>query len=250
MTKTLQLPSSYFALFLPPNTPRLPLYLPTSEARQGLAKTKKMAEAGGGDQPPSAPPPSLTEHFQHHDPSRQGGAWNALWEVQHTPWDRGGPSLALADLLRERPDLFVGGGATPPSSSSSFSKEGTTKETGRTKKTALVPGCGRGYDVLLLRSLGYDVVGLEVSERALAAARANADADAESCLLPGGQHGTASDDNDKDKDKEARAASREGRIVWALGNFFEDDWVREARDALGGGWEGQFDLIFDYTVST
>ena len=40
---------------------------------------------------------------------------------------------------------------------------------GSRRKKALVPGCGRGVDVLLLQSLGYDVVGLEISPGAVKA---------------------------------------------------------------------------------
>lgn len=36
---------------------------------------------------------------------------------------------------------------------------------------ALVPGCGKGYDVLLLSAFGYDATGLEISSKALEEAR-------------------------------------------------------------------------------
>lgn len=36
----------------------------------------------------------------------------------------------------------------------------------------LVPGCGRGYDVAFFASLRREVVGLDVSEKGVAAARA------------------------------------------------------------------------------
>ncbi|RYP79452.1 hypothetical protein DL769_002961 [Monosporascus sp. CRB-8-3] len=158
------------------------------------------------------PARSLTEHFKHHDPARQGSAWDALWEDQFTPWDRGGPSWALHDLLKERPELF-----DPPNTDGSG---------GGRRKTALVPGCGRGHDVLLLSEFGYDVCGLEISPRALEEAkRAAAEALRE----------------------DAGTSARRGRVTFVSGDFFADDWLREAQAAGAVGDDGKFDLIFDYT---
>ena len=77
--------------------------------------------------------------------SSHGPKWDSLWNESYTPWDRGGPSLALADLMQDKPELFSGQTASSKN------------------RTALVPGCGRGYDVLLLSALSYDVVGLDYS---------------------------------------------------------------------------------------
>ncbi|PHH69105.1 hypothetical protein CDD80_7013 [Ophiocordyceps camponoti-rufipedis] len=57
---------------------------------------------------------------------------------------RTGPSLALADLLSQRPDLVPPAPAPSPR-----------------RATALVPGCGLGHDALLLASYGYDVWALD-----------------------------------------------------------------------------------------
>lgn len=142
---------------------------------------------------------TLSGHFQGHTIDSHPEKWNSLWEDHnYTPWDRGGPSLALSDILEQRSDLF--------------------DQPGRTARKALVPGCGRGHDVLLLASLGYDAYGLEVSPTALKEARKNAEAV-----------------------KGADGKSPEN-IHWLAGNFFEDQW------AEGAGAE-KFDLIFDYTVS-
>src|SRR4051794_1136579 len=92
----------------------------------------------------------LLSHFQASDPSVHGQKWDELWEGGFIPWDKGFPSPALVDLLDERKVLFT-------------SKPG--------RKRALVAGCGKGYDVLLLSSWGYDAYGLEVSNRALERAR-------------------------------------------------------------------------------
>ncbi len=188
------------------------------------------------------PPRSLAEHFQSHDPSRQGGAWDALWGEGFTPWDRGGPSWALYDLLTERPDLFE---PLSNEDTSAGAVCGTSTGKERGKKTALVPGCGRGHDVLLLSSLGYDMVGLEVSEHALEEARKNATA-AAAAAAAAVRAGAGEGEN---------GVSR-GRIRWISGDFFQDDWLREAADIVGsggvggggGGGGGKFDLIFDYTV--
>lgn len=109
--------------------------------------------------------------------------------------------MALYDLLQENPD-----GAIPLPSPG--------------PRTALVPGCGRGYDVLLLSSLGYDVYGLDVSSQALDAARRNAEKE-----LAEGRYGTE--------------GGERGAITWICQDFFAEDWK---------GVQTPFDLIFDYTV--
>ncbi|ORZ03391.1 S-adenosyl-L-methionine-dependent methyltransferase [Syncephalastrum racemosum] len=65
--------------------------------------------------------------------------WENCWKVGRTQWDAGEPSPALVHLLKTQPELV-------PSS-------------GR----ALVPGCGAGYDVLLLSSPTLHVTGLDLS---------------------------------------------------------------------------------------
>ena len=44
---------------------------------------------------------------------------------------------------------------------------------GAARRTALVPGCGRGHDALLLAAWGYDVVGLDYSAEAVRRAAEN-----------------------------------------------------------------------------
>ncbi|KAI8633858.1 S-adenosyl-L-methionine-dependent methyltransferase [Xylariaceae sp. FL1651] len=144
---------------------------------------------------------SLTDHFKDTLPQEHSSRWAKCWDDNWTPWDRGGPSLALYDLLKENPnELFP-----LPSRN--------------TNKTALVPGCGRGYDVLLLSSFGYDVYGLEISPGALDAAKKNA-----SDALEKGLYEIQGD--------------KRGTITWLYQDFFATDW----KDV-----EPLFDLIFDYT---
>lgn len=130
--------------------------------------------------------------------------WSKLWESgDFLPWDRGEPSPALVDLLNERKGLL---------------SQAVTE--GRRKK-ALVPGCGRGYDVLLLASKGYDAVGLEISESAV-----------EQCqeLFK------------RERSSYFEGSPDHGSCDFVLGDFFKDDWLSSA---TSGG--SSFDLIYDYT---
>ncbi|KAI1119705.1 S-adenosyl-L-methionine-dependent methyltransferase, partial [Nemania abortiva] len=146
--------------------------------------------------------PRLPVLFEGASPQDHATRWAKCWDEKFTPWDRGGPSMALYDLLKENPN-----GVIPLPSESR-------------PKTALVPGCGRGYDVLLLSSFGYDVYGLDVSSQALDAARENAEK-----ALAEGLYKTE--------------GSKRGAITWITQDFFAEDW----KDV-----KTPFDLIFDYTV--
>jgi len=157
-------------------------------------------------------PGRLQSTFQGADFTAHGSKWDALWKESYTPWDRGGPSLALADLVRENKALFPAAAA---------GRDGK-------RRTALVPGCGRGYDVLLLSALGYDVVGLDYSDQAVREAAAN-----EESVREG-------------KNKEiydAVSVAERGAVTWVQGDFFDDAWL----DKVG---RREFDVIFDYTVGS
>jgi hypothetical protein len=83
--------------------------------------------------------------------------WATLWTENITPWDRSEPSPAVIELLQLQPILRQ------------------CAEAKVDKKKALVPGCGRGYDVgLFSRELDpghfQEVIGLEVSPGAVDAA--------------------------------------------------------------------------------
>lgn len=90
-------------------------------------------------------------------------------------------------------------------------------------------GCGRGYDVVMLALHGFDAYGLEVSATGVAEAQKYASAEMQK----------PQDYNFPDGVKPLSAA---GSVTFIKGDFFSAEWESEAA-------EGQFDLIYDYTVS-
>ncbi|KAG8744821.1 hypothetical protein FRC10_009345 [Ceratobasidium sp. 414] len=77
----------------------------------------------------------------------QGGSgWDAAWKEGATPWDAGMSQPALRQVFE-----------TSIASDLSLPKSGK----------ALVPGCGRGYDVIYLASQGYEVLGADLSSTAI-----------------------------------------------------------------------------------
>lgn len=93
----------------------------------------------------------LRQHFLALPPDEQVHGWNAMWEKEITPWDRNEPNPALVETLENKQYLIE----------SPFKQVGDKT----VRKKALVPGCGAGYDVLLLASYGYDAyVGRSGSE--------------------------------------------------------------------------------------
>ena len=77
-------------------------------------------------------------------------SWNKRYLEGHFPWDMGGPAPSLVALAEAGGLPFVEGGRI------------------------LVPGCGRGHDVLFLASQGFEVVGLDFAPKALEFGRAEA----------------------------------------------------------------------------
>lgn len=144
----------------------------------------------------------LGDHFANQDPSTHPQKWDELWGDNYTPWDRGVASPALKDLLTTREDIL-------PAISG--------------RKKALVPGCGRGYDVLLLSSFGYDTYGLDFSSKALEAAK------------------KTESEVDEKGEYTAREGVEKGKITWVAGDFFKDEWMASVEG------ERLFDLIYDYT---
>jgi SAM-dependent methyltransferase len=157
------------------------------------------------DQPTDARARLLSHFKTAKGSSEHGQKWDDLWKEGFLPWDRGVPNPALIDLLSERQDLLP-----PPSKSG---------------RKALVPGCGKGYDVLLLSAFGYDAYGLEISSNALEEARK-----LEKEMSGKGVY-------------ETRDGVEKGKIAWIAGDFFEDGFLKDVDG------EGTFDLIYDYTVS-
>ena len=156
-------------------------------------------------QQPAGAPSNLQQHFatgSTGDTSR----WAELWKTKFTPWDRGMPNPALHDLLRGRKDII----------GSCWQETGG----GRRRKKALVPGCGRGYDVLLLASFGYDAYGLEIEEAAIEQCKEVQKRDGDKYQVQDGVDGA-------------------GAVEYLLADFFDVGWSK--------GIDG-FDLIYDYTV--
>lgn len=143
-------------------------------------------------------------------PSEHGKGWSKLWdEGDFLPWDKGTPNPALLDILTDRRDLI----------GPAMVEEGSSTR----KMRALVPGCGRGYDVLLLASFGYDAYGLEISESAVKRCEEEKRANGAKYSI---------------KDEKVGA----GETKFIVGDFFADTWLKEVEGA------GKFELIYDYTV--
>jgi phosphoglycolate phosphatase-like HAD superfamily hydrolase len=86
-------------------------------------------------------------HNLLHLGSFQGGPtdWESLYHLGDTHWDKGEPAPGLVDFLSDHPDL-----------------EGAR---------VLVPGCGRGHDTIPWQRKGGDVLGIDLSPRAVDEAR-------------------------------------------------------------------------------
>lgn len=154
----------------------------------------------------------LLAHFSG-DTAAHSDRWSELWDKgDFLPWDRGTPNPALEDVLAHQQDLIR----------NCYVKDGRG---GQRRKKALVPGCGRGYDVLLLASVGYDVYGLEVSQSAVQMCRREQDTNGHNYPV---------------RDVTVGA----GKATFLLGDFFGDGW---SSDIDGGP---VFELIYDYTVNT
>ncbi|KAL2887055.1 putative thiol methyltransferase 2 [Ceratocystis lukuohia] len=164
----------------------------------------------------ATPPHTLAESFADLEFSQHIAQWDAFWVDGETPWDRAGASPALAEALG-MPEVLVAGEAAAPAAPAAATAASTPR-----RKRALVPGCGRGYDVLLLASYGFDATGLDASPKAIAEAKETARALADDpayALAPG--------------------VIQRGSVSWAASDFFAEDLVQ----ALGG----PFDLVYDYT---
>lgn len=162
-----------------------------------------------GPTTPSDARERLRQHF-NVPYAEHNNKWENLWQTGgFLPWDKGAPNPALVDLLTDRQDLI-----------------GRPVHAGEERrKRALVPGCGKGYDVLLLASFGYDAYGLEISASAVKACEEFAKAEFASYTRTGSDYGC-------------------GTCKFVQGDFFADDWATKS----GLGPDG-FDLVYDYTVS-
>ncbi len=79
--------------------------------------------------------------------------------------------------------------------------------------------------MLLLSAFGYDVIGLDFSEKAMEAAKEH-------------EKSKAGDEVYKARDESVG----KGEVTWVAGNFFKDEFLGKIEG------KGTFDLLFDYTV--
>ncbi|KZF23609.1 thiopurine S-methyltransferase family protein [Xylona heveae TC161] len=164
---------------------------------------------------PDGPTP-LINHFSKTPTDDHGSAWSALWDSDDSDlWDRGKPSPALIDLIEQQSELLR-----------------PIAENGRRKK-ALVPGCGRGYDVVMLALHGFDAYGLEISETAVATANRYASAELQN----------PQDYNFGPENSIISQPDGVGRVTFFQGDFFKSDWS----DPLTNNGAEKFDLVYDYT---
>ncbi|XP_021752598.1 thiocyanate methyltransferase 1-like [Chenopodium quinoa] len=94
---------------------------------------------------------NVVDHMnQHWESMRQflhsqtTGGWQKCWEEDRTPWDLGHVTPVIQHLVQTD--------ALP-------------------KGRILIPGCGRGYDVIAMASSQRNVVGLDLSEAAITKAK-------------------------------------------------------------------------------
>lgn len=189
----------------------------------------------------SKPRSELQKTFEGRPAAQHISGWDDLWKKSLTPWDRAGPSQALRDaILSQNQNLFG-------SPIKKLAKTTTMTGQQQQRKKALVPGCGRGYDVLSLASLGYDTVGLDGSENAILAAR-KLEAEEISC------------ESDAYRLREDPLVGK-GKIQFIVGDFFHEDFLAAitsttttthgsdstSNDTVPPTRDEKFDLIFDYT---
>ena len=145
------------------------------------------------------------------DTSKHQNKWSHLWDKgDYLPWDRGIPNPALVDTITHQRHLL----------GSCFVEDHVGN---KRRKRALVPGCGKGYDVLLLASFGYDAFGLDVSQTAV-----------KRCYEEQKVSGLDYPVQDQN--------SGPGAVKFLYGDFFGTDWISNVEG------DGKFDLIYDYTV--
>ncbi|BFZ53790.1 hypothetical protein PYCC9005_000821 [Savitreella phatthalungensis] len=162
-------------------------------------------------------PTPLSSRFSDVDAKQHGNVWAKLWEDSQTPWDRSQASPALVDLIEhDKVKLFD-----------------DQSDNGR---VALVPGCGRGYDVYFLannlRKYGFHkAVGLEISEGAVKAA---AEYFAKQQQQRKGDEAT---DSSTSAASANDASPTDASVV--LGDFFDEtqSWSTGKK----------YDLVYDYT---
>ncbi|EXJ70717.1 uncharacterized protein A1O5_05707 [Cladophialophora psammophila CBS 110553] len=159
------------------------------------------------------------------DTEGQNAAWSELWDTDQSDlWDRGKPSPALVDFVEQKLDQSL------------LQRTGD----GQRRLKALVPGCGRGYDVVMLALHGFDAYGLEVSTTAVSAANVYAEAELSRHHYP-----SAEDALDQGHRRQPSVSHSHGTVKFVQGDFFKSDWTSSCLRE-GEIFQG-FDLIYDYT---
>lgn len=162
--------------------------------------------------PTNIDPKDIQAHLAKYKGANYVDGWAALWDKGDSlPWDRGFPNPALEDTLIQR-RATIGGPIAQDAQGQSY------------RRKALVPGCGRGVDVLLLASFGYDAYGLEYSATAV-----------EACKKEEAENHSWYRVRDQ--------SVGQGKVTFVQGDFFDDGWLQKIGVPLNG-----FDLIYDYTV--
>lgn len=197
------------------------------------------------------------ELFQAHPPSVHPLLWEAIYCASNDDWGDGLPSPALIEMWLRDSDLFssslsnldvlrdwIGHG---------FGYQGVRQCAGQPaagpgqRRRVLVPGCGRGADaVFLSKVVGYDVVGLDVSDMALNEAvalelgvvEALSEALCKTPVEKGMEQWAKLVDVATRKGLRSRINS--GSLVWRYGDFLADNCC---------GKHDTFDLIWDNRVS-
>ncbi|KAF2153897.1 S-adenosyl-L-methionine-dependent methyltransferase [Myriangium duriaei CBS 260.36] len=173
----------------------------------------------------------LLQHFSSNpsDPSR----WESLWATSYMPWDRASPSPALVDLLSSRHSALNPPVLAPPSGDKYLPPQHQAIRRPR----ALVPGCGRGYDVLLLAAWGFDALGVEYASTAVKQAAEYVEK-VEAELAGEGRGEVSAEEVRVYEDGDKKVGRGSARVV--EGDFFDDGWWK------GDGGE-RYELIYDYT---
>ncbi|KAJ5454558.1 uncharacterized protein N7458_005514 [Penicillium daleae] len=161
--------------------------------------------------PANLDPKDIQAHLATYQGDKYVDGWASLWDKgDNLPWDRGFPNPALEDALVQRAGT-IGGPLAQDAQGQSY------------RRKALVPGCGRGVDVLLLASFGYDAYGLEYSATAV-----------ELCKKEETENHSWYRVRDEKIGK--------GKVTFLQGDFFDDAWL----ETIGVPRNG-FDVIYDYT---
>lgn len=94
-------------------------------------------------------------------------------------------------------------------------------------------GCGQGYDVVMLALHGFYVYGLDISATGISAAKIYACSELQN-------------PQEYNFGEQKSGSTAPGSANFIKGDFFKSDWEQTALD----GGEVQFDIIYDYTVSS